>query len=598
MLKIIENSGTDYVLSVPSYVYESNREDIVYLQRVLVEKYGVSPHVSSEGKHKIGFVREGDSLDYSISVNEETGDITVKAGSTEAMKAAILRFITQYCTNDGEILEISADDNVKYSYFTEKIDNGKYLSYRGGRKTALAPSDSSGELMTPDWLDSLVMVELRTDIASIGGGFRESYDLIDFYARTGVNGLWLAPIYKRGPEGNGYGNFGLQSLEPALTGTDDDGQGWQTVRDFIEYAHSKGIYIFLDIISWGTMNDAPLKSEHPDWFDGSAWGNAAFNWKNDEFKEWYISNAVANIEKTGADGYRCDCEPFTAGYGVFAEIRKRLSDKGIYIVIMSEEGGLRKNSFDLEQDGVLDYGSMTRGQLYENPVNFFTDGYLNIVDASRNGYGLGASDLQADPKKRGTYRYYSNCITNHDYVGRNVNGNRLKIGYAAVFAPYIPIWFMGDEFGAECEGKILYNEYVDYSVIMTDPQKAYFYEDVKRMLAIRRKYSDIFEYFPMSHNDTNICKVEADGLNGLQNYARYRNNRAIIVLANNDCESTGVCRVRVPYEECGISGYSDYAITDLLTGKVIYQGEYQYAEWFSTIVPYLRCGVYLVEGKK
>ena len=75
MLKIIENSGTDYVLSVPSYVYESNREDIVYLQRVLVEKYGVSPHVSSEGKHKIGFVREGDSLDYSISVNEETGDI-------------------------------------------------------------------------------------------------------------------------------------------------------------------------------------------------------------------------------------------------------------------------------------------------------------------------------------------------------------------------------------------------------------------------------------------------------------------------------------------------------------------------------------------
>ena len=48
---------------------------------------------------------------------------------------------------------------------------------------------------------------------------------------------------------------------------------------------------------------------------------------------------------------------------------------------MSEEGGFRQSAFDCEQDGVLKYSEMTRGQLYQNPVNFFVDGYLDIVTA-------------------------------------------------------------------------------------------------------------------------------------------------------------------------------------------------------------------------
>ena len=170
-------------------------------------------------------------------------------------------------------------------------------------------------------------------------------------------------MYERGAGGNGYGNVGLHRIEPWLTGTSDQEAGWNELKKFVDYAHSKGLYVLLDIITWGTMYASPLIEEHPDWYNGEAWGNAAYNWRNDEFKEWFISNAVANIEKTGADGYRCNCEPFTAGYAVYAEIRKRLNDKGIYPVIMSEEGGERRDVFDCEQDGVLLYSAMTRGQI-------------------------------------------------------------------------------------------------------------------------------------------------------------------------------------------------------------------------------------------
>ena len=497
--------------------------------------------------------------------------------------------------SEGNLLVDVAGDYA-YSYAEDKRDNSSLLSYEGGDKTVVTPSDEKGELTSPAWLDTAVMVELRIDTASIGGTFKDSYDLIDFYAETGVNVLWLAPVYERGAGGNGYGNIGLHRIEPWLTGTQDQEAGWNELKKFVDYAHSKGVYILLDIITWGTMYASPLIAEHPDWYNGEAWGNAAFNWRNEEFKEWFISNAVANIEKTGADGYRCDCEPFTAGYKVYEEIRKRLNDKGIYPLIMSEEGGFRQSAFDCEQDGVLAYSAMTRGQLYQNPVNFFVDGYLDIVTASTKGDGLGGSSQQANRRTKGTFRYYTNCITNHDYQARNVNGNRLKMGYAAIYAPYIPLWYMGDEFGVTMANKaVLYDISVNYGAVGTKDDQTLFHEDVKQMIAIRRENPDLFAQWPLSHRDTNIAEVKAEGLSVLQNYCRFSGGKMVIVLGNNEPENDGLCKVAIPFDKLD-KAYSNYKVTDMLTGQVIAVGRADTVNNFSAIVPYEYCGVYMVEG--
>ncbi len=607
-ISVIKDGKTDYTIAIAAAVAADVADDLASMTRIMDAKFGTHPEIAEtvDGKAIRIEYSSGTVLDWSVRVDDESGDILLSAGGAEGLSRAIKHFVTQHLSGPAGNLDVDVAGDYTYTYAEDKRDNSSLLSYEGGDKTTLSPSDAEGKLMTPDWLDTAVMVELRVDMASIGGKFADSYDLVDFYAATGVNVIWLSPIYERGAGGNGYGNIGLHSIEPALTGKTDHDEGWAEFKKFVDYAHSKGVYILLDVVSWGSVYASPLVTEHPDWFDGLAWGNPAFNWKHDAFVEWFISTAVENIEKSGADGYRCDCEPFTAGYEVWAEVRRRLNEKGIYPLIMSEEGGRRDVSFDCEQDGVLKYSEMTRGQLYQNPTNFFVDGHLKIVLSTQRGIGLGGPQQQTNRKEMGTYRYYTNCITNHDYQARNVNGNRLKIGYAAIYAPYIPLWYMGDEFGVTMDYKaVLYDIGVDYSAVGTDPSQTFFHEDVKQMIAIRRTYADIFEYWPLNHRETNICEVEVDGLTKLQNYARFAGDKAIIVVANNEEKSDGICKIKIPfadifpadYAEDGTTSaaYQNYRVTDLLTGRVIAVGFAETVDNFDAVVPYEYCGVYMVE---
>jgi hypothetical protein len=599
-IAVIADGKTSYTVIPGDGAADACRAELDWLYAVMDEKYGTHPAEADSASGSGGVITlslEGNSHDWSVSVDAETGNIALRGGSAAALGQAVRYVGTQFCGAADGSLTVPVNGSHTYTYETDKIDNSGYLTYEG-RGTA-APSDAEGKLLSPVWLDTAIMVEVRLDTASIGGTFRDSYDLIDFYAEAGVNVIWLDPIYQRGPGGNGYGNVGLHTVEPALTGTQDMAEGWAIVKDFVEYAHSRGVYILLDIVSWGTMKGAPLVTEHPEWFDGESWGNAAFNWNCDEFREWFIAQAVYNIEYTGADGYRCDCEPFTAGYDVYAEIRSRLNQKGIYPLIMSEDGGERQNAFDCEQDGVLDYTSMTRGQLYQQTqANFFVDGYLSMVSSVQKGRGLGSAAQQNKRRTAGTYRYYTNCITNHDYENRSVCGNRLKIGYAAIYAPFIPVWYMGDEFGVSDKNAVLYNVTVDYSQIGNNPEQGLFFEDVKRMIAIRRSYPDIFNYFPLSHRDSNICKVTVNGFTDKKtdNYARYGGDRMVIVVANNKEEQTGVCTVEIPFSDGFTQQYYNYRVTDLLTGRVVAVGRADTVNNFAAVVPYEYCGVFLVEG--
>lgn len=599
-LPVIIGGQTDYSVYLGDGVAESCSDELDWLARVMDEKYGTHPSVSTDpasvSNHSISLSLSGEPMDWSVTVDAETGNLSLKGGSAAALKKAILYVGTQFCGNSNGDLSIAVDGSYCYTYADNQLDNSGFLTYLGHDQAT--PSDSTSELMSPVWLDTAIMVEVRLDTASIGGTFQEATRLVDFYASAGVNVIWLDPIYERTAGGNGYSNAGLHMVEPLLTGTTDTEESWRIVREFVDYAHAKGVYILLDLITWGCVSNSELIAEHPDWFSGESWGGDAFKWSNPDMREWFISQAVTNLETTGADGYRCDCEPFTAGYEVFTEIRRRLNEKGIYPMIMSESESRRQNTFDCEQDGVLDFFSMSRADLYQKTqANFFVDGYLSIIDSVQNGTGLGNA-LQYKRNRAGTYRYYTNCITNHDYQNRSVCGNRLKIGYAALYAPFIPLWYMGDEFGVEQHNAVLYDLPVDYSQILTVPEQGLFFEDVKQMIAIRRTYADIFEYFPLNHRDSNICSVSVSGLTNQTTdaYARYADNRMVIILANHSADQTGVCQVRIPFEEGFAVNYSSYRITDLLSGRVIAVGSADTVDGFSAVIPYEYCGVFLVEG--
>ena len=493
--------------------------------------------------------------------------------------------------NDSEGVEMSANmDNNKI------IDNSSLMpKYAPDSEVQFisAGEGAAGEPYTPEWAKSLIMMEVHLETATPEGTFQSGVKVLDHCAEMGVNGIWLTPIYEKGAGGNGYGNIGLHTVEPALTGTSDRDEGWNIVKWYVDEAHKRNIRIFLDIITWGTVTASPLFSEHPDWYKGEAWGNEAFNWKNEEFVEWYISRAVENIIKTGADGYRADCEPGYAGYKVFEEIRRRLVDKGRKILIIGEDGCRHGEAFDFEQDGVLHYNKWDRGAQYANPKNFYID-HLNIVDSIKNGAGIGSSGLQSSSRS-GTYSLYTYCVSNHDYVYSSVNGNRLALGYQAIFAPFIPLWYLGEEFNLQNINSVFYFVPVDWSLLDAAGNNK-FYEDIKKYIHIRLTYPEIFTYFPENHKDSNICKADA-GTRPLQAYARYAGNKGVIIVGNNGEPGSENFTITIPLDSMNLGAYAEFTLTDLMTGKQIASGTKSDVEMFNAEIEQSHIGVYLIEGR-
>lgn len=519
---------------------------------------------------------------YDYIIRFEGDFLVICGGSDAATSKAVDAFIEKYAA-DGQI---TVPEDINIMYKLEKIDNSSLMpKYVSDEFVTLEPAEENGEAMTPDWAKSLIMMEVHLETATPEGTFASAVKVLDHCAEMGVNGIWLTPVYEKGPGGNGYGNVGPHSVEPALTGTKDYDEGWQVVKNFVDEAHSRNIRIFLDVITWGTITAAPLFKEHPDWYKGEAWGNQAFNWRNSEFVDWFVDTCANNIIVTGADGFRCDCEPNYTHYSVFNRIRQKCLDAGRKILVIAEDGCERRDCFDFEQDGVLWYSKLDRGGQYAHPLAWYINSHLDIVESIKKGRGIGSADLQSK-NKSGNYRFYTFCVSNHDYQRSITNGNRLVIGYQAILAPFIPLWYFGAEWNQQAADQVIYFVNVDWSCL-DNYENTLFYEDLKKYIQIRRTYPEIFEYCPENHKDSNICKVEATGTN-LTAYARYTDDKAILIIPNNSgAELTTT--VTLPSSE--ISLPANPVVTDLLTGETVTLS----GDKFEATIQDQYIGIYLVK---
>ena len=480
--------------------------------------------------------------------------------------------------------------DISYPCGTEISAAGLLPPYVEDKEVKLIRSDADGLLFTPEWFGSLIMTEIHPETATPEGTLVSLLPVLDHLAGMGVNGIWITPIYKKG-DGNGYGNWGPHTLEPAVTGVEDTEEGWRRVAEFVKEAHRRNIRVFLDIISWGTVHSSPLVTEHPDWFKGEVWGGAAFNWDNDEFRAWFIDVCIENILKSGADGYRCDCEPMFSGYRVFAEIRTRLLALGRKIAVIAEESSERRGTYDSEQDGITGWIEWSRGQQYKAPKRYFIDGE-NIVDCIKSGKLHGDAAAQKNGTS-GRNKFYTYCVSNHDYEYSITEMNRLVMGYQAIFAPFIPLWYLGAEFGMHAENKVIYFVPTDWSLLEKEENRK-FCRDITEYIRIRRSFPEIFCCFPEDHRNANIAAAEAD--TELQTYVRFApdGSRAIIVVPRK-YEEKNTFSVSVDLDAIGVSG--DLKLTDLLTGKdVPLRPDAQGKAKFSACVPEQNSlGVYLLE---
>lgn len=433
---------------------------------------------------------------------------------------------------------------------------------------------------TPDWVKTMVMVQVHLETLMGGKTLKEAgVAVLDHYQEMGVNAFWVTPIFDRCPtEGgcNGYHNYGPHTIFPGLTGETDYAKGWEVFRNFVAQAHERNIRILLDVVSWGVTPSAPMIKEYPQFFDGQPnrdWGGIRFCWEKPDFKAWYLDKVVEMVLYTDVDGIRYDVEPRYAGWEVQKEIRDRLLAKGKKICSMSELGNVDEQHpevYDFEQLGVHD--NFAGNRHLDVPAVFL--GYNNIVDCIKTGKHIGSPNSKGE---QGCNRFYTHDLVDHDCWTKGINGNRLAIGYQAIFAPFIPLWWQGEEWNDDkipVFGAVNYFDRIDWT-LMDQPENRAFYEDVKKMIRIRRQYPEIFNYYPPDHRDSNILCVTVEGNNHLVGYARYMDNVAILVLPNNRQdgeETTFTVDITNLHERMGKSACEHFLIEDLWTSEVLSEG--------------------------
>ena len=465
---------------------------------------------------------------------------------------------------------------------------------------------------TPDWVNSLTMMGCRIATATPEGTFQAAVKVLDHCAEMGINGLWITPVHDYHKSSHGYYSLGPHTIDPRVTGiigydeewreTDYD-EGFAVYKNFVDEAHKRNIRIFMDVVSWGVIEcdliDWDLTKVHPEWFQNGngLGGEGSKNWiyDNQEAIAWFVDEVVKVVEKTGVDGIRWDMEPTKFGYPVASAVREKLLAKGIKIASVSEAPNERgEAAYDFEQYGIA-------GVLHEsettNPTNAFVNGY-SMVESVKTGKFVGSTYSQA-MNAGGEYQYYTNMLSSHDFWKYNINLNKIKIGYQAIYSPFIPLWFIGEEWNNpmfqyhEKTGKtsrgsstILFGTAIDWDAL-DEKENREFYEEVKRMLRIRLTYPEIFTYFPENHRDSNICDVEVIGQDNLYSYARYAGNQGLLIVPNDNAHKKDAeYKIYVPLADMDLDYYETYTVKNLKTGKVVAKGTATQIRSFKAKVEY------------
>ncbi len=443
-------------------------------------------------------------------------------------------------------------------------------------------SINGGKLQSPDWVKTLVIEEINIQNCSPNGKFSGMTYVLDHLQEMGVNGIWLDPIYG----GQHYLNYGPATVDSYITGANDYEEGWKVVAEFIKEAHKRNIRVFLDIVTWGVSPFAPLLAKKPEWFSEyyERYNGYKYDWTNPELTEWFANELIDIVHKTDIDGFRCDCGIDYGCKDMYVKVRSKLYEEENYIILIGEAvNDETADIFDFAEHSI-DTDIKTEGELYIN-------GQRQLPIVVKTGFGLDTTSSQTYGEA-GMRTYYTSLVSCHDTTKYMVSSNIVNIAYSSILAPFIPLWYCGEEWN---------NTYTSTGWLWANgtywnelEKNRDFFEKFKIFMRIRRLYPEIFNYYPDNHRDSNICSVSTDHEDPeLVAYARYTDEKAIMVIPNQG-EENDRFSVEIPYKNMGLDENTTYTLVNLLSNKVIGTGKGTDFVGFETTIEDKNVAVYLI----
>ncbi|MGA3091981.1 MAG: alpha-amylase family glycosyl hydrolase [Terriglobales bacterium] len=167
-------------------------------------------------------------------------------------------------------------------------------------------------------------------------------------------------------------------------------------------------------------------------------------------------------------------------------------------------------------------------------------------------------------------------LDENPYVAR---GSRAVFGYSFLFSPMIPIFFSGEEFNASFhalpnlspdlyggskagKGRWLYGAMLDWNQLNNSEHRDMLM-DVRKMMAIRKKYSAVLAMWPGGHVPNLKAVRHESEIEVPVPYLRWDDRCAIVIVANRNENLDAHLALRIVLTDIGLGDHKGYIVTDL-----------------------------------
>lgn len=331
-------------------------------------------------------------------------------------------------------------------------------------------------------LEELIIYELHVGTFTPAGSFEAIIPLLDALKATGINALEIMPV----AQFPGDRNWGYDGVYPYAVQNSYGGPFG--LKALVDACHQKGMAVILDVVYNHLGPEGNYFPTYGPYFTNryhTPWGDAINydgEW-SDGVRHYFLANALYWLKEFHIDGLRLDAIHALYDFGAIhfwellhnqvKELQQQLG-RPIYLMAESDlnsprvvqapsQGGFGFDAQWLDDFHhalykVLDVEDRERyydfGQM-QQVAKAYTDGFVHSgdewVNFRKRRYGASSAGIPGN-------RFIA-FNQNHDQIGNRVLGERLsqlvdfeklKLAAAALLlSPYIPLLFMGEEYGED-----------------------------------------------------------------------------------------------------------------------------------------------------
>lgn len=328
----------------------------------------------------------------------------------------------------------------------------------------------------------LVLYEIHIGTFTGEGTFEAAIAKLDALVELGITAVEIMPVSQFA----GDRNWGYDGVFPYAVQNSYGGPSG--LKAFVNAAHQKGLAVILDVVYNHFGPEGNYAASFAPYFTEqykTPWG-AALNFDrewSDGVRYYFLNNIRHWIENYHLDGLRLDAihtiydisaTHFWQEAGAMLDSLRQRSGRGAYLIAESdlnnpkvvkpvETGGWAFDAMWLDDFHHALYALVDKAEghvLYQDfgrldqLAKAYNDGFVHsgdYVKFRKRRHGASSAGLNG--------QFFVAFNQNHDQIGNRVGGERLSMlvdfrrqklaSCALLMSPYLPMFFMGEEFGAD-----------------------------------------------------------------------------------------------------------------------------------------------------